>query len=255
MKKLYDRKFGFELEVGTEIDVMLDIVKKIIPGKKLSVRTGCFGYDKWKMEYDFSTECELVSPILTMKDMPEVKRILNELPKDKIKISEKDSFHLHMYAGDISREHIIVAWMSIEPVLKKCFPKYRRHRWLEYAVPLMTTKSKTKMVSNCYNEANKKSWEHKSALSFEHFNDKKRHTIEFRMFEGTLSYENVENWIKFCHLFLNYAKNLKFVDKITETTNILDSMEGMFKEMKINKYHKICNWLMKRFETFNGGSL
>ena len=251
MKKLYDRKFGFELEVSTELDIMNDILKPVIPRKKFLKQTNSYIYDKWKLEFDFSTECELVSPILTINDMPEVKRILSELPKDKISITEKDSYHLHMYAGDISREHIIVAWLTIEPVLSKCFPKYRRHRWLEFATPLMTTRSKTKMVSTCYGEAAEKSKEHKSAISFEHFKDKHRHTIEFRMFEGTLSYEDVENWIKFCHLFLNYAKKLSFVDKITEKTNIVRTLEGMFTEMKISKYHKICKWLLKRHDEFN----
>ena len=246
--KIFDRKFGFELETSTEMETIEKVLAGVIPSNRLCRTTGASGFGKWKLEYDYTTESEIVSPVLTMADLPEVKTLLEGLKNHKVSLTRNDSMHLHMYAGDISREHMVVAWMTIESVLKKCFPLHRRKA--EYAEPLMTTRSRNRMVSSYYKDAEQKSSEHKSAISFEHLDDRNRHTVEFRLFEGTLKYENVENWVKFCHLFLNYSKKIKFVDKITEKTNILRSLDEMFVELKIEKYKKICRWLENRHEIY-----
>jgi hypothetical protein len=249
MCKIYGRPFGFELEFSTPIDKLADIMRKIVPPGQLKIKPNmCNKYRHWQIVHDYTTESELVSPILKYSDMPDIQRIIGKLKKSSLKITKKDSFHLHVYAGDVPEDNIIIAWLSIEHIIKKCFPRHRRKS--EWAESLMEHYSKNKKIADFFADAVLKSKDHSVILSLQHYRGRNRHTVEFRLFEGTIDFENIENWIKFCMIFLNYAKKIKVVDKIISNSEKLKDLDDLIKEMKLSKYPKVMKWLEKRLKKY-----
>ena len=229
----YFRKFGFELEFSSKFEYVKNIVQSIIPkiyGKKsLKIENGtCVlddNFNKWEFKFDGSTECELTTPISTIKDFPKIEKVVNELKTKKIDITKKDSVHVHMQANDVHYHNIIAAWIQIEQAIIKCFPKHRRNNET-YCHKLIHGKN-YKKISDFFMKAESESSDHHAILSLNYYYDRK--TVEFRIMEGNIDINTIKPWVKFCMLFLNYARDIDPVkiicDKQKPKTNIQDIIE------------------------------
>lgn len=250
MASIYGRKFGFELEFSTEIDRVSDICREIIGDRKLKILPdSCDNYHHWQLINDFTTMSELVSPIMTFRDMPEIRRIVHALERKGVSITKKDSFHLHIWAGDVPEENIVAAWLTIEKCIKKCFPMHRRKS--TWAESLMENCSKKKIIAEIFKNACCKSHDHSVTLSLQHHRDRGRNTVEFRLSEGTLDMYDIERWLKFCMLFLNYAKNIRVLDKILEKVSRIQNVNQLAVEMRLGRYPNIVRWLKQRTSLHN----
>ena len=97
--KPYFRRFGFEIEFSTPFFEVEKMVKRIIPkiyGKNKLTTDPMYDssdnhYKKWEFKYDGSTECELTTPISTIRHFTKIEKILQKLKENNVKITSKDS--------------------------------------------------------------------------------------------------------------------------------------------------------------------
>jgi len=240
MKKknpLYYRKFGFELEFSSKFEIVLKYVKTIIPqvyGKdKLHIENqGTHVVDdkfkKWEFKYDGSTECELTTLISTLNDFTKLEHVLEKLNQKSIDITKHDSVHVHMQANDVPKHNIIAAWIQIEKGIMKCFPKHRRHN--SYCQKLIHGK-KYKKISDFFIKAEDESKEHHAILSLNYYQERK--TVEFRIMEGNININLIRPWVKFCMLFLNYAKHVDPIKIICGRRRLRTNVKEIIELMRI----------------------
>jgi len=247
----YFRKFGFELEFSTPINDVEKIAKNIINkicGKAKLVTDSNFlikntNYNKWELKSDGSTECELTTPISKIKDFNKIKKITEKLKENKVKQTTKDSVHVHMQADDVPKHNIIAAWIQIENEIIKCFPKHRRHN--TYCQKLIPYNKKRK-IADFFIQAEEESMQHHSIVSLNYYDDRK--TVEFRIMEGNIEINNIMPWVKFCMLFLNYAKSIDPIEIICRPKNKL-KINDIITELNIND-DAIVDFLQRRIKRF-----
>ena len=137
---------------------------------------------------------------------------------------------------------MVIGWLIIEKGIIRCFPKHRRKN--NFCEKLGDGKKHN--IGLLFEKAYGIAENHHSILSLYHYDQRK--TIEFRVCEGTNNSETIENWIKFCYLFLNYCKNMDVIEVLKKdigNKNIFFAIE----ELKLTG--KIKKWLEGRYELFN----
>lgn len=250
--KPYHRKFGFELEFSSKFEEVLHHVKSIIPriyGKNKTLIEGGTrvlddNYGKWGFKYDGSTECELTTPISTIKDFPKITKVLTKLSEKNISTTVKDSVHVHMQANDIPEHNIIAAWIQIENAIMKCFPKHRRNN--SYCAKLIHGKNYKKM-SDFFIKAEAESEDHHAMLSLNYYDQRK--TVEFRIMEGNIDINTIKPWIMFCMLFLNYARTIDPVEVICKKLKLTLTIEEMIELLNITD-EEVLNFIHRRSKMF-----
>ena len=249
--KLYFRKFGFELEFSTPIEQTKKIVKKIM-AKTYKINMILYEtfnysntntYKKWELKYDGSTECELTTPISTIHNFKRITKILNELKKNELKVTNKDSVHVHMQANDVPKHNIIAAWILMEKVILKCFPEHRRDNG--YCQKLIN--KKYRKISDFFIDAENEANAHHAILSLNYYTQRK--TVEFRVMEGNLNANDILPWVKFCMLFLNYAKTIDPVEIICNKNRPILKLKDIIEMLKI-KDKQIIDFLIRREKQF-----
>ena len=251
-KNQYFRRFGFELEFSTQFDDVEAIIKQIIPkiyGKNKLIINSSYEicnekFKKWELKRDGSTECELTTPISTSKDFTQLKNTLDEIKNKKIKVTRKDSVHVHMQADDVPKHNIIAAWIQIEPIILQFFPKHRRNN--SFCEKIIKNR-KYQKISDFFIKAEAKSFNHHSIVSLNYY--LQRETVEFRIMEGNTSFEDVKAWIKFLMIFLEYAKNIDPVEIICKKINKKMNIKKMIDLLNIND-REVIDFLERRKEEF-----
>jgi hypothetical protein len=249
-KSKYFRKFGFELEFSTPIKKTKKIIKKIITKTykrnmldiEESYGSGAREYKKWELKLDGSTECELTTPISTIHNFKTITKILNELSQNKLEITNRDSVHVHMQANDVPKHNIIAAWILLEKVIMSCFPHHRRDN--TYCQKLIN--KRYKKISDFFIDAEQESDDHHAILSLNYYSQRK--TVEFRIMEGNLDPNDILPWVKFCMLFLNYAKNIDPIEIICNNKpkiNINDIID-----LLNIRDREVSDFLIRRQKTF-----
>jgi len=253
MIKIAERNFGCEFEFSSPFNEVEEVIKpKILSmyGTKSIKCTNMYmstqnNKNYWHLKRDFSTSTELCTPISKRSDLAKICRIVDYLKKNEISITRADSLHVHVQANDVKPENMLVAWMSIEPVIVKCFPKYRRKN--EFCEKFVTNRKKYDNVASFFREAELNMNEHHQAISFTHYNMRK--TVEFRISEGTLEREHVRNWVNFCLSFISYARGLDVLYTVCETPNLL-KINDLIDNMKLCD-KKLIKWLRARYNKFS----
>jgi len=242
------RKFGFELEFSTYMNAVQEMVKKIIPkiyGRNKLVPDAASWecnkkYNKWELKSDGSTECELTTPISTIKDFKKIEQVLIELKERNISVTRKDSVHVHMQANKISKHQLIAAWLQIENIIIKCFPRHRRNN--TYCQKLIHWR-KYKKLSDFFIKAEDEAKDHHSIFSLCYYDDRK--TVEFRVMEGNINIQDIKPWVKFCMLFLNYAKTIDPIEIICKKKNRINNIKELIELLKIYD-EEIIEFLKRR---------
>jgi hypothetical protein len=231
MGKTYNRKFGCEFEFSTKFETLSELIHGIIPQiygpDSILARNMFFKSVKnirWHLKSDATTECELVTPISNYEDLGKIRKVLKKLNKHYIRITKHDSVHVHMDAEDISKRQIIAAWMQIEPIIMKCFPKHRHNN--EYCIPLMKPNSS---IAELFLEAEDDVANHHSILSLANY--KNRGIVEFRICHGTIDPDFITGLVKFYMIFLRYAKSMDPIDMICGPP--ISDLDEIFRRMGI----------------------
>ena len=251
-KNLYFRKFGFELEFSTQFDDVEPIVKRLLGrvyNKKKITISKVFGDDnnhfrKWELKYDGSTESELTTPISTLKNFSKISKIIQGLKEKNLKITQKDSVHVHMQANDVPKHNIIAAWIQIESAILQCFPKHRRNN--SYCEKIIKNKRYDK-ISDFFIKAEDESFNHHSIVSLQYYPERK--TVEFRVMEGNLNQEDIKAWIRFCMIFLHYAKTIDPVEIICDKVKNKMNLDKMMAMMSIED-QLVIEFLERRKKLF-----
>ncbi len=261
-----ERCFGVEVEISREFFKTVKLLKS-----KNLLKRGQYKIDsnvgikndgkKFLICQDLSTETEISSPKISFKSKNwlHFKKIIRELKKANVKITRNDSVHIHIQVGNLESDKILFLWMLYERKILKMFPKYRytkfKDGWPCYAFPYMSSK-RVNYFSNLYNvfkEIKKENLhnEHHRALSLEPITEKG--TVEFRLMEGNININDIENWIKFCLNFVEQAEKLhifKWLEKqFWETKSLHNKDQNFIKNLNI-KDKKVKNWIIKRLKKF-----
>jgi hypothetical protein len=253
-KPIYFRKFGFELEFSTPFDDVAKIVKPLILriyGPKMLSIDQLFNnsnnnhFKKWELKYDGSTECEITTPISTMKKFDDIEKVVTSIKNKNIQVTHKDSVHVHMQANDAPKHNIIAAWIQIEATLLNCFPKHRRNN--TYCEKLIGEKERKHKISDFFINAEEESFNHHSIVSLQYYDERK--TVEFRMMEGNLNANEIKQWVKFCMLFLNYAAKIDPVQIICTEKKGKMKLDDMIELLRIED-KEVITFLILREKMF-----
>lgn len=200
------RKFGIEIEI---IDISESEARKILQFNNLS---------NWTVKEDHSicgckniSKCvggcktsEIVSPILS--DLEEVEKICNIFPKMGARVNKTCGFHVHVDVRDLAFEKIQSVWYryaKFEEALDLLHPISRREDNNNYCLSIKSTVSYFK--NNNISFTNK---ENLNSLLYQYAIDKYYKlnicsvvdygSLEFRQHDGTISFEEIKNWVMFC---------------------------------------------------------
>jgi len=261
-----NRNFGCEFEYSTEYNdfkpIVSSIIDRIYGRNKVKARPewrkSSHNYVKWDIKTDSSTLIEMCTPISNFHDIKKICGVIESLGKNKkIKITNNDSFHIHVDANDIEKEKILILWLKYEKMIFYLFPPHRRNN-NQYCMPSSNRRGK-KIVANIFKEAMESTLEHHSAISFyfyqknsKNIKRKCRKTVEFRLGEGTTNPEFVRNWILFLLYFMERCKKVKNpLNDICEQTikPSHGTLQDMIADLKI-KDVRLIEWINKRFNKF-----
>jgi hypothetical protein len=265
MKKIfYERNFGCEFEFSTSFDKMKKIVSKAVTeiyGRhKLRAREGWYkstnNFNQWHLKTDSSTLSELCTPVSNCSNIKQIQNVLSKIGRNKdVKITNNDSFHVHMDIKDINRENVLILWLKYERIIFSLFPSHRRNGNTYCARIMDSHLKKGKQVSEFFKSALEVTWDHHSAISFFFFKKNKkrrkrgRNTVEFRLGEGTTDKVFIHNWLSFLLHFLERCKLLEspvetVCDQVVEVSE--EGLDGMIKELDIHD-EGLKKWLHDRF--------
>lgn len=198
----YYKTFGAKDRKGREWKATFD--SSIIARKKVRGRI---------VEADDTYKTEIVSPILTYEDIPDLQEIIRQLRHRKALVNEKCGIHIHVEAGRFtpqtlrnmvnimaSKENILYKALQINPDRLGFCKKVNED--------LIRTINRKKPKTM---EALKDLWYAEDPLSSRdrHYNSTRYHglnlhatftkgTVEFRIFNSTLHAGEVKAYIQFC---------------------------------------------------------
>lgn len=281
-----NRCFGVEFEVGAEIGPH-DIAKMLMKysDKKVAVTTGwaqSVNNDFWHVKFDSSCGVlkgthgwEVASFKASGRDhLHHIGQMARELQHLGCEINANCGYHIHCEVKDYSPSKmgvLLARWLKIEPFLCKLVPLMRIGN---YYCKLLNTHKKLKSGRRYSASA---LWKSLRPTNFSpHENDQKkvtlntvsfaavckkefdkdRKTIEFRMPEGTLDYDDVVNWVRFFVNFVESSKNQKM------PLNLLpvQTMDGFLKLAGLKSSNlfeldedleETKKWVFKRLNQFN----
>ena len=249
---LLERPFGIEIETSTELEELRKICTLFFTRYNCNVN---FFPDNvtskgksWDIKFDGTTESEIATPILSLKSK-EAKilyRLLNFLNQHDVKITKKDSVHIHVNCDGAIMHTILANWLYFEnqfmdmslPV-RVCKDTFNSP---SYSAPFYIgpNKDNTNIDSDCRRYKHD-AIDHHQDLSFLYW--KKRKTVEFRLHEGSLDPFEVWNWARLCISFVNSCC-------LFEIDNSLKSHSSKFNELVnfVNADNMMVKWMRNRIK-------
>ncbi|WP_395013574.1 amidoligase family protein [Robinsoniella peoriensis] len=180
-------------------------------------------------------KCEIVSPILTYEDIPDLQEIVRKLRNRKALVNEKCGIHIHVDASRFTPQtlrNIVNIMASKEDILYKSLRIEEERLWYCKKVNenLIATINKKKPKTM---EQLKDIWyaEDPNSDRGRHYNTTRYHglnlhstftkgTVEFRIFNSTLHAGEVKAYIQFCLALTHQALvQKKASSRRTETDN------------------------------------
>lgn len=183
----------------------------------------------WGVEYDSSiytdevyrNQIEVISPILTMHDLPAIKIMLNAI-SPVCRVDKSCGFHVHVGVKDFeTAQKAGILWFLSEDEIIDVFPMYRHNN--EYC---MRTQS---LLNRQYFDIFELG-RHSMINPVESFET--HGTVEFRGHSATLNYQKIKKWILFCLSFIRLADSIN-----KETLN--ESLHGPYAHQKIGLFDKL----------------
>ena len=206
-----DRAFGVEIEFNTNGYGEYWIRKELRRNRI-----------DWRIGHDGS-ELELKTPILQgTKGFKELKTVMNFLKESGCKANSYDGLHIHHDAPDFIRDEeavlrLVKSWHENRNIVNSFVSQSRRRN---SHCPHWEIEDIHRLEEGLYNGyGGIKSFGRNSlnVLSLEEHG-----TIEIRLHEGTLDYDQAEAWIKFGQKFINScASRKRHIPELTERDLLL----------------------------------
>lgn len=239
-----------------------------------------FVYDA-SVAYDLSVGGEAVSPILRGEDgIQEARKAADAISNDGngCKVDRQCGLHAHFDVSDFNLgqfKNLAKLWLKFEDVMEQTVSKSRRGS---------STYCKSNMnafrTPSEYHEFRDASDERKAELdvaacerayvkidacnSIEEianlFGDRyvklnfqaffRHRTVEFRLHQGTLNAEKIENWLRLCNYFIMSAKNIRGGVRIRKA-NGKHGIKRMRDFLYGGKDAELCKYYIKRAKVLN----
>ena len=253
--KILDRPVGIELEFSSKFKYVQSLITPYFNKNEIHIEDSVMqstNKNIWYLKGENHFQTELTTPVITLQS-PEnrlLKKILNILEKNNVRITKSDGIHFHIDVPDCSKENLFIAWLSIEPIIKDMFPYHRiKHSKLICDASEPYTPSK---IPNMFKPADIYLHElpiidsHSKSLSFQNYDSNK--TIEFRLLEGSINYNDMRNWLRFCLYFIEYAKKIDPITTLCSPINN-ESIYSLHKLLDI-KSPSLIDWIYDRYKKF-----
>jgi len=228
--KPYDRKFGIEFEFQMPIAPAADeygYANKYIAVQNL---LGANGFEDWSVGHDGS-EFEVRTPILQgSHGFKQVKNFLGLILDHGANVTSSDGLHVHHDAPEFLGNRSLVMrlvenWFENQNEIMKLAHSRRRNgspcpAWREYDV------TELRRILQSTDSAEEPYYGRKNL----NISSLRRHgTIEIRLHEGTLDYEEVFSWVRFGQAFIGRAVN------DTPKMSRADSPSDLLKRVRISR--------------------
>lgn len=182
-----DRRFGVELEFG-------------FPG-------GCYaaeallrrhGYTQWRAHRD-GTNTEIPSPILKGRaGLKKLKEVITLLKANGAYTTGRDGLHVHHEVADFTPEmkkRLAQSWLNNEGDIRLLVPSTRRRRM--WCAPIN------------HHDVNQAGYAYGTKYKSLNMAGRGHRTVEIRLHQGTLDYDQIEAWVLFGQSFIESVKNRK----------------------------------------------
>jgi len=167
---------------------------------------------------------ELTTPKLCAIDgLKKVKTIINIWNEIGGKVNKSCGFHVHINAYSFNEKDIarlLLVWMKIEPVIYFLVPPSRRNNYYTKMLRHEISSTIGRLLLGFVSSEDR--YYAVNRVAYERYR-----TIEFRIHEGTLNFEEVKNWTIFClKLMEKVKKGLKWYHFSEEPTieEVLDKL-------------------------------
>ena len=249
LKTVRSLKFGIELELVSPIS-RYDLIEKLSDaGINIeSPRNTHSQVSGWKLVHDGSIRTtrknpygfELVSPPST--DFKELEIICEILKQEKIKSNTSCGMHVHHEIKELKRQQIIRIYdfyNKYEKVIDTSLPASRENN--RFCKPISSIINK---VRNCdtktallRNIAGTRGNGYYAQCRYYKINLRSflyYGTIEFRQHSGSISFEEIRDWVLFTHKMIDRAIQINDnVKQFDSQKTILEAFSEMVKELKI----------------------
>lgn len=291
------RKFGVELEMEKTLTQQeIETAIRSVDAKR-EVRITSWaqsgGNQYWHVKYD--STCgpkgykkdqggwEVASFVASgHKDVVLISKVADAIAAKGATINKNCGVHVHVDMADFdtAQAAILTArWFKMEPILPQILPGHRVNnkycRFLSNVKKGKFNKRQTYTASEFWNitrPTNLNVHENKQKkvslnlvhyrTAMEHYSDCSKQTVEFRFPEGTLSGNDIKNWVRifvnFVDLSLNakMPKNLSCVRKVEKKVDLVLSSFGLLPNNEDDFYilskglYQAKVWLLARFVRF-----
>jgi len=207
-----NRRFGIEFEFLMPQPELSKIARRIIG--QIYGAGYCVSKDekystlkelnKWHIKRENDEVGEINTPISKLKDLSRIARVISILAKKKVPVGDGCGLHVHIEVKDVDKYNLVGFWLQCEKCILECFPSERRKSIS--VEKLIKDKSDCKKYIAEILEHNVNTASHGDIISLHDYDD--RHTVEFRIAEGTTDSIFVTNWIRFLLYWIEYTKNL-----------------------------------------------
>ena len=202
------RKFGIELEVfGISRRDAYDLIYMN-------------GFPDWKTDYDHSIcgcdtptcsrKCktaEIVSPILeSEKDLEKVEKMCALLVANGAKVNNSCGFHVHVDARPLNAKQVELIYRryaAYERAIDLFHPVDRRDSTNNYCLsikPIVAMMNEDNIVLKTKKEVTQLGLDKYYKLNL--ISISKYGSLEFRQHKGTLDFNEIQHWIRFCQEFM-----------------------------------------------------
>lgn len=291
-KKFSNRKFGVELEVGSEIS-KFEIAKYIEVVSKRSVSISKYSKSvnntNWHVKEDascglvkFQPGIEIASFVASgIGDLVEIMNVSDVLLSKNVKVNNNCGLHIHVNINDFTIEQttvMLARWVKIENLMKNILPERRvKNKFCRFLSKRKKyKKDKLYSVSEFWNIMNPISEDLIYRSNYEEMMNRRvslniynyaeairfpddilsRKTVELRLPEGTLNSENISNWVK---IFVNFVDSC--IDKkMPNNLRALSKLDQMFEYLGLDGelsagLKKAKEWILKRIVEFGNEKL
>lgn len=256
IKYNYHRRFGFELEFSSGIDLnQMTRVVNSIEGER--VARDYRDYRGWQCKYDCSCGVELASRIMrNHQGLKKAAMVTKALEEEGARTGQSCGFHVHVDVSDLSREQkdaILAWWIKIEGFVMNSVPDHRKNnRWSQllsthFAADTSYSGSEIRSMMPSTRYCSLNTW-----------SDEVRGSFEFRIAEGTIKSNVVKNWIRFLVHFVEMVKdkempeNLNWLlpEEILKLLKLVNDPTTGTQRVYSSSMQEMRKWILERIKRY-----
>lgn len=180
---------------------------------------------------------ECVSPITPTSDLITLEKVCKSLEQSGATINRTCGLHVHVNASSLSFEgykNVFYNYSAMQNVINTFMPASRRCAY--YAQPLSNSHFTNIEASSNHNEIACRIGNRYLVVNPMSYTRHK--TIEFRQHSGTIEFEKIHMWVRFCVKLVEWSKNNRLTNEIAEI-NEIPFMNDLEKEYFTSRKQKL----------------